>query len=128
MLCLSLHQDQVIASILCIFFLSVCCPHVREMFDYIRSWVAGNEMIINNVNAKIPVSSSWLLLPFLAFLCFPASSQPIDSSLYWPNSVSVQKRGCPRLRFCDSVENRKRGQPHFCTETQLGQYKLESMG
>ena len=46
------------------------------------------------------VSLSWLLLPFLAFLCFPASAQFIASSSYWPNLASLQKRGCPRLRFC----------------------------
>ena len=41
-----------------------------------------------------------LLLPFLTFLCFPATAQFIDSSLYRPNSVY---------------------------KTELGWYKLESM-
>ena len=59
--------------------------------------------IVKNVNANIPVSLSWFLLPFLTFLCFPASAQSIDSSLQWPNSVSLQKRGYSRLWFCDSV-------------------------
>ena len=31
------------------------------------------------INANIPVSFSWFLLPFLAFLCLPASAQSIDS-------------------------------------------------
>ena len=60
-----------------------------------------NELIVKNVNANIPVfivvSST-----FLGFL-LPPSAQPIDSSLQWPSSVSLQKRGCPRLRFCDSA-------------------------
>ena len=44
-------------------------------------WVVGNEVIVKNVNANVPVSLSWFLLPFLAFLYFPASTQFIDSSL-----------------------------------------------
>ena len=65
-----------------------------------KPWVAGNEVIVQNVNANVSVSLSWFLLPFLALLCFPATAQFIDSSLYWPNSVFLQKGGCPRLRFC----------------------------
>ena len=38
----------------------------------VKSWVAGKEVIVKNVNANIPVSLSWLRLPFLAFLCFAA--------------------------------------------------------
>ena len=53
--------------------------------DHAISWVARNEVIVKIVNANIPVSLS------LAFLCFPASAQSIDSSLQWPNSVSPQK-------------------------------------
>ena len=44
-------------------------------------WVAGDEVIIKNVNANMPVSLSWFPLPFLAFLCFLASAQFLDSSL-----------------------------------------------
>ena len=44
-------------------------------------------MIVKNVNANIPVSLSWLLLPFLALLCFAATAQFTDSSLYWPNGL-----------------------------------------
>ena len=39
------------------------------------------EVMVKNVKANIPVSLLWFLLPFLAFLCFPASAQFIDSSL-----------------------------------------------
>ena len=46
----------------------------------VTSWVAGNEVIVKNVNANMPVSLSWLLLPFLALLCFAATAQFIDSS------------------------------------------------
>ena len=69
------------------------------------AWVAGNEVIVKNVNANLPMSLWWFLLPFLAFLCFPASAQPIDSSLQCTNSVSLQKRGCPRLQFCNGFRN-----------------------
>ena len=56
-------------------------PDVLEMLCFVvLAWVAGNEVIVKNVNATIPVSLSWLLLPFLAFLCFPASAQFIASS------------------------------------------------
>ena len=58
-----------------------------------------NEVTVKNVNANIPVSLSWLLLPFLAFLCFAATAQFTDSSLYWLYSVSLQKRVCRLLRF-----------------------------
>ena len=44
-------------------------------------------MIVKNVNANVPVSLSWLLLPFLALLCFAATAQFTDSSLYWPNGL-----------------------------------------
>ena len=57
--------------------------------------------IVKNVNANIPVSLSWLLRPFWAFLCFPGSAQFIASS--------------------------KRGQPRFCREIELGHYELEAM-
>ena len=80
-----------------------------------RSWVAGNEVIAKNLNANIPGSLSYFLLPFLAVLCFPASAQCINSSLQWLNSVSLQS------------QNRKRGQPRFCSETELGHCRLESM-
>ena len=43
-------------------------------------WVAGNEEIVKNENANIPVSFSWFLRAFLAFLCFPGSAQFIASS------------------------------------------------
>ena len=33
----------------------------------VKSWVTGNKVIVKNVNANIPVSLSWFLLPFLAF-------------------------------------------------------------
>ena len=45
----------------------------------VKAWVARNEVIVKNVNANIPVSLSWFLLPFLAFLCFLASAQFIAS-------------------------------------------------
>ena len=48
----------------------------------LTAWVAGNEVIVKNVNANIPVSLSWFLLPFLAFLCFPASAQSIASLIH----------------------------------------------
>ena len=38
---------------------------------WVLPWVAGNEVIVKNVTANI----------LLAFLCFPASVQSIDSSL-----------------------------------------------
>ena len=41
--------------------------------DSHRPWVAGNELLVENANANIPVSLSWLLLPFSAFLCFPVT-------------------------------------------------------
>ena len=69
-----------------------------RLFSSLRSWVAGNEVIVKNVNANIPVSLLWFLLPFLAFLCCSASAQSIDSSLQSPNSVFLQMRGCPRLQ------------------------------
>ena len=47
---------------------------------FVESWVAGNEVIVITVNANIPVSLSWLLRPFLAFLCIPGSAQFIASS------------------------------------------------
>ena len=50
-----------------------------ELFT-VFPWVAGNEVIVKNVNAHIPVSLSWLLRPFLAFLCFSGSAQFIASS------------------------------------------------
>ena len=40
-----------------------------------QSWVAGNEVIVKNVNANIPVSLPWLLLPFLAFFYFEWACQ-----------------------------------------------------
>ena len=46
----------------------------------VKPWVAGNEVTVKNVNANIPVSLSWLLRPFLTFLCFPGSAQFIASS------------------------------------------------
>ena len=42
---------------------------------HILSWVAGNEVIVKNVNANIPVSLSWLLRPFLARLSFASLAQ-----------------------------------------------------
>ena len=51
-----------------------------EVSGKLRPWVTGNEAIVKNVNADIPVSLSWFLLPFLAFLCVPASAQFIASS------------------------------------------------
>ena len=57
----------------------------------VKTWVAGNKVILKNVNANIPVSLSWLLLAFLAFLSHPSSAQPIDSSLQWPNLLFRQK-------------------------------------
>ena len=44
-------------------------------------------MIVQNVSANIPVTLSWLLLPFLAVLCFAVTAQFTDSSLYWPNGL-----------------------------------------
>ena len=73
-------------------------------------WVAGNEVIVKNVNANIPVSLSWLLLLFLAFLCFPASAQSIDSSLQWLNGQIQFTRAAP-----------------LCRENELGHCRLESM-
>ena len=53
---------------------------VNKLFEsLVETWVAGNEVIVKNVNANIPVSLSWLLRPFLAFLCFPGSAQFIAS-------------------------------------------------
>ena len=46
-------------------------------------------MILKNLNANIPVSLSLLVLPFLAILCFAATAQFTDSSLYWPNEGSL---------------------------------------
>ena len=59
----------------------------RKQFVHVNAWVAGNEVIVKNVNANIPVSLSWLLLPFLALLCFAATAQFTDSSLHWPNGL-----------------------------------------
>ena len=59
-------------------YLDCCRCYVHELL--IWPWVAGNEVIVKNVNANIPVSLSWFLLSFLAFLCFPASAQFIASS------------------------------------------------
>ena len=54
----------------------------------IKPWVAGNEVIVKNVNANIPVSLSWLLRPFLAFLSFPGSAQFIASSLAFAEKLN----------------------------------------
>ena len=54
------------------------CSNISKQGVY--TWVAGNEVIVKNVNANIPVSLSCFLLPFLAFLCFPAAAQFIASS------------------------------------------------
>ena len=75
----------------------------------IRPWVAGNEVIVKNVNANIPVSLSWFLLPFLAFLCFPASAQFIASSC---NGLS--------LFLCKSKSK-------SLSKARLGHYELEAM-
>ena len=94
-------------------------------------WVTGNEVIVENVNANIPVSLSWFLLPFLAsFASLPQLNSLIQdfNGLIWPNSAVS-------LRFCDSAaakyekmiwyfpaaesQNCKRGQPRFCRETEL---------
>ena len=53
---------------------------IMQVLMIIRAWVAGNEVVVKNVNANIPVSLSWLLRTFLAFLCFPGSAQFIASS------------------------------------------------
>ena len=61
------------------------CLNQFTTYSFVIAWVAGNEAIVKNVNANIPVSLSWFLLPLLAFLCFLASARPIYSSLQWPN-------------------------------------------
>ena len=55
-------------------------------------------------------------LRFLVFLCFLGSVQPIDSSLQWPNSVSLQKRGFPRLRFWSSAGAGSKEKPRKAEE------------
>ena len=68
---------------------------VREVWGCLRILLHSNlvhgsqetKVIVENVNASIPMSLSWFFLPFLAFLCLLATAQFIDSSLYWPNSV-----------------------------------------
>ena len=52
----------------------------KQVYVIMILWVAGNKIIVKNVDENIPVSLLWFLLPFLAFLCFPASAQFIDSS------------------------------------------------
>ena len=41
--------------------------------------------------------------------------------------LQTSKHGKHRLRFCDSAAGRKRGQPRFCRERDLGHYELEAM-
>ena len=78
------------------------CQKQRSFLTYqfgfifhIEPWVAGNEVIVKNVSANILESLSWLLLPFLALLCFAATAQFTASSLYWPNGL-IQSKVRPR--------------------------------
>ena len=53
-------------------FFKICNEEIFK--NVAKPLVAGNEVIVKNINANIHVSLSWFLLPFLAFLCVPASA------------------------------------------------------
>ena len=51
---------------------------IRLIKLHVESWVAGNGVIVKNVNANIPVSLSWLFLPFMfAFTFLTITSFPV---------------------------------------------------
>ena len=56
-------------------------PYNFRTEGQILAWVAVNEIMVKNVNSNIPVSLSWLFLPFVAFLCFLAAAQFLAEKL-----------------------------------------------
>ena len=59
-------------------------------------------------------------LSSLSFACLPQLNPLIQVRLQWPNSVSLQKRGCPHCGFASLLQR-------ICRETELGHCSLESM-
>ena len=102
--------------------------HEKLFFGQITPWVAVNDVIVKNVNANIPVSLSWLLRPFLAFLCFPGSAQFIASirsgliQFLCKSEAALVRSGLIQF-LCKSEAALVR----FCREIELGHYELEAM-
>ena len=80
----------------------------------LRPWVAGNEVIVKNVNANIPVSLSWFLLPFLVSLGLSSSTEPIDSSLQWPNQFLSELRKGGKAKQRKAKETTIKTQLYVC--------------
>ena len=90
----NIGSDRTLLNPKCCLFFSICCC----------TWVAGNEVIVKNINVNSTCVFTVASAAFLGLLWLPC---PCLSSIHCFKFV--------------------RGQPRFCRETELGYYELDAM-